>query len=200
MTTQNMTGEVSPDITFIDFLLDETGSMSSCAAATKSGFDQFVTSQQSGNQCFLTLAKFDSTGVRVPYENLDINMVPKLSFFPGSMTNLFDCIGTRLQSVLDQQREGKSLFVILTDGGDNASVKYTRDSVRSLIEKAMSNNVSVVYMGPSSNAHQVGELMGIPHGNIFPFETSEMAQTMDTLTVATRAFRAGETTTGSFFS
>ena len=71
-------------LTFIDFLLDETGSMGSCSRETCAGFDNFVDSQRDAEgRCFLTLAKFDSGSVKVPYENLDIAMVPKLSYIPN---------------------------------------------------------------------------------------------------------------------
>ncbi len=66
-----------PNLTFIDFLLDETGSMGSCANATMIGYDDFVAAQRSeGGECYLTLAKFDSSSIRTPYENLPISMVP----------------------------------------------------------------------------------------------------------------------------
>jgi hypothetical protein len=186
---------------FIEFLLDETGSMGSCLPATKAGFNNFVESQRgTSGQCYLTLAKFDSSGVKVPYENLDINMVPSLSFFPGSMTNLYDCIGSRLTSILDSPREGRILFVIMTDGGDNASSSYNCSSTRTLIERAQNEGVVVVYLGPSNDALRVGRDLGIPEGNIKPFDTSNMEETMNTVSAATTAFRAGSTSDANFFN
>lgn len=193
--------DASPsDVTFIDFLLDETGSMGSCANQTKTGFNEFVASQREAEgYCFLTLAKFDSSGIRVPYENLDVNLVPNLSFYPGAATNLYDCIGLRLKQAIEQKREGKSLFVVLTDGDDNSSREYNLEKVKSLVQEASDHNITVIYMGPKNNAYDIGTKMGIQEGNIFPFNTSEMSKSMETLTVATRAFRAGETS-GTFFS
>jgi len=185
---------------FIEFLLDETGSMGSCLPATKAGFNNFVESQRGAGQCYLTLAKFDSSGVKVPYENLDINMVPSLSFFPGSMTNLYDCIGTRLSAILSSPREGRTLFVIMTDGGDNASRTHTCSSARSLIEQAQNEGIVVVYLGPSSDALRVGSDLGIPEGNIKPFDTSNMEEVMTTVSAATTAFRAGATSDANFFN
>lgn len=190
-----------PNLTFIDFLLDETGSMQTCADATMIGFDDFVATQRTGGgECFLTLAKFDSTAIRTPYENLPISMVPPLSFHPGSTTNLYDCIGDRLVRVLEQDRYGKSLFVIMTDGGDNASRRHSVESAAILIQQAQDNGVVVVFMGPNDSALTVGTRLGIPTGNIKSFETDRMRETMNDLTQATTAFRAGTTSAESFFS
>ncbi len=187
--------------TFIDFLLDETGSMSSCANATMIGYDDFVAAQRSEEgECFLTLAKFDSRGIRVPYVDLPIGMVPPLSFHPGATTNLYDCIGERLASVLNTPRQGSSLFVIMTDGGDNASHTYDINSARLLVEKAQEAGVVIVFLGPDDSALTVGERLGIPKGNIKSFHTDRMRETMNDLTVATTAFRAGTSDSKSFFA
>ena len=190
-----------PNLTFIDFLLDETGSMGSCANATMIGYDDFVAAQRSeGGECYLTLAKFDSSSIRTPYENLPISMVPPLSFHPGASTNLYDCIGDRLSAVLSQHRYGKSLFVIMTDGGDNASRTYNVESARTLIQQAQDNGVVVVFLGPNDSALDVGTRLGIPTGNIKSFHTHKMRETMTDLTNATTAFRAGTSDAKSFFA
>lgn len=186
--------------TFIEFLLDETGSMDSCKNATMVGFDDYVASQRHGG-CFLTLVKFDSDGIRTPYENLPIDMVPPLSFHPGKMTNLYDCIGGRLEAVLKQERDGLSLFVIMTDGDDNASRRFTITAARSLIETAQDSGVTIVFLGPDESALKVGTQLGIPKGNIKSFHTTKMRETMGDLNTATSAFRAsGADTSKSFFA
>ena len=181
-----------PPPTFIDFLLDETGSMRSCAAATRSGFDDFVAAQRGEpGGCFLTLSKFDSEGVRTPYENLRIAAVPPLSFFPGQKTNLFDCMGERLKAVVAQEREGRSMFVVMTDGDDNASTSWTVVRVRALVLEAQSRGIGVLYLGPPGNAAQVGEMLGIPAGCVRPFSTTRMRETMEEVSAVVTAFRAG---------
>ncbi len=187
--------------TFIDFLLDETGSMSSCSNATRVGFDDFVKEQQTQpGACFLTLSKFDSDSIRTPYENLPIAMVPPLSFHPGQMTNLYDCIGMRLKAVLDQARPGRSLFVIMTDGGDNQSRTYTIETARDLVVRAQDSGIVVVFLGPNDSALTVGTKLGIPTGNIKSFHTDKMAETMGNLTSATKAFRAGTADNSNLFA
>lgn len=181
-----------PPITFIDFLLDETGSMRSCASATRSGFDAFVEAQRSEpGDCFLTLSTFDSTGIRTPYENLRIGAVLPLSFFPGEMTNLFDCMGERLAAVVAQEREGRSLFVVMTDGGDNASTSWDMEGVRKLVLHAQKQGVVVLFLGPAGHAMEVGSGLGIPPERVRPFSTEQMRETMEEVSAVVTAFRSG---------
>jgi hypothetical protein len=186
--------------TFIDFLLDETGSMASCKLETITGYDNFVKSQNdTQTKCYITLSKFDSSGIRIPYENLDVNMVPSLSFYPGSMTNLYDCIHSRLSHRLENySNQANNLFVIMTDGEDNTS-RQGIDDVRSLIVMAQDKGIMVVFMGPSQTALIVGQQLGIPEGNIKPFDVANMNQTMAAVTTATKAFRAGTVSSEGFF-
>lgn len=183
--------------TFIDFLLDETGSMSTCYGQTKSGYDNFVKSQNDGvAPCYISLCKFDSSGLRIPYENIEVSMVPSLSFHPNAMTNLYDCIVNRLTARLENLPDGNSLFVIITDGDDNASRSSIRD-VRDVIEKANSLGVMMVYLGPE-NSKKIGIEMGILEENIQTFDTTDMEKTMATVSNSTRAYRSG--TAGGFFA
>lgn len=197
MTTPDQAGPdvhppSGPPITFIDFLLDETGSMRSCAGATCAGFDAFVATQASApGECFLTLSTFDSTGIRTPYENLRIGAVLPFSFHPGDMTNLFDCMGERLVSVMEQEREGMSLFVVMTDGGDNASMSWTMESVRDLVVRAQERGVVVLFLGPPGQAMEVGSGLGIPADRVRPFDTAQMRETMDEVSAVVTAYRSG---------
>ncbi len=190
----------APPPTFINFLLDETGSMQSCKQATIDGYSDYIASLRDGNACYVTLAKFDSTGIRTPYIDLAVEMIPRLTFYPGQMTNLYDCIGDRLSQTLDQAQSGKSLFVIMTDGQDNHSRTHTISSAHDLIVRAQDSGIVVVFLGPSDTALDIGAKLGIPAGNIKSFRTDKMRETMADLTSATTAFRAGTTSDTKFFS
>lgn len=190
-STADAATRASNEPTFIDILLDETGSMSSCHGATVNGFNAFIADQREvGGDCYLTLSKFDSNGIRTPYENLRLESVPELSFFPGSMTNLWDVVGGRVSEVLKQNRQGRSLVVVLTDGGENASRSFNCEQVKSLVSEAISKGVSFLYFGAGTGAKQQALDMGFPENTITVFDTRHMADTMKTVSAKTRAFRA----------
>lgn len=197
--------DASPSI--IEFLLDETGSMSSCKSATIGGFNAYIDEQRQDNQslCLLTLTKFDTIGLRTPYVDMDVHMVPYLNentFLPNSFTNLRDSICARITNLQERLQNWnivpKILLVVMTDGADNSSknsVEYTRN----LVETASENGWMCVYLGANQNAEQVGLSLGFKEGNIRSFETAEMSETMRELATATTAFRA-TATTNNFFS
>ena len=191
---------VMPYRTFIDFLLDESGSMKSCLNQTVAGFNNFIKDQASQNgECYITLTKFTTT-TKTPYENLDIALAPELTFSPSGGTKLFDAVIDRLERIIPSLRKDTiSLFVIMTDGEDIGSTRSITEA-RGIISRAQSAGMVVVYLGPSSTALAVGENLGIPQGNIKPFDTSDMANTMTTLNQATTAFRSGSTSGQTFFA
>lgn len=178
--------------TFIDILLDETGSMSSCHGATVSGFNRFIAEQRElGGDCYLTLTKFDQNGLRTPYENLRLEAVPDLSFFPGSMTNLYDVVGGRVTEVLRQPRQGRSLVVVITDGGENCSRTFrTSESVKAVVSEALSRGVSFIYFGAGPGAEKQALEMGFPENVVTVFDTREMGKAMATVSANVKAFRA----------
>lgn len=177
--------------TFIDILLDETGSMYSCHDATVAGFNAFVDEQKAiDGLCFLTLSKFDASQIKTPYVNLAINLVPPLSFHPRGGTNLYDVVGRRVTELLNQNRLGRSLVVVITDGEDTSSHQFNAASIRTKVAEAMANGISFLYFGAGPNAKRVGLEMGFPETAITVFETTRMRETMATMSAATTAFRA----------
>jgi hypothetical protein len=185
--------------TIIEFLLDETGSMSSCKEATVAGFNDFLSEQKNqGGDCLLTLTKFDTSGIRTPFVDLDIQMVPQMEmdwFIPRSSTNLRDTIGRRISSLKERLATWKTkpnvLFVVMTDGGDNASREYTEAAVQSALSLYMQEDGwTFVYLGANQSAEHIGSKLGFPPGNIKSFATAKMRETMQGLARATTAYRA----------
>ena len=187
--------------TIIEFLLDETGSMSSCHGPTVAGFNDFLTEQKSqSGTCLLSLTKFDTAGQKTPYVDLDIQMVPEMQFDwfnPGGGTNLRDTIGERLAS-LKQRLESWSvkpnvLVVVMTDGDDNASRTFDEATIRSALKTYGSEGWTFVYLGADQDALSTANRLGFPDGNIKSFASSKMRETMQTLARTTTAYRATRT-------
>lgn len=192
--------------TIIEFLLDETGSMASCIGATVNGFNDFLKEQQSQpGKCLLTLTKFDTSGEKTPYVDLAVGLVPPMTtdtFVPGGGTNLRDTIGNRIYALKQRLASWSTtpnvLFVVMTDGDDNASREFTENHIRSALSDGMENlNWSFVYLGANTHALATAARLGFPEGNAKAFSTVEMRQTMETLAKATTAYRATRATTST---
>lgn len=211
MTKKRVTQPVAASNTYcptlIEFVLDETGSMSSHLAATISGFNAFLKEQrETPGQCLLTLTKFDTAGLKTPFVDIDVGLVPDLNlntFEPGGGTNLRDALGLRVREL--EQRlstwtvKPQVLFVVLTDGDDNASSLYSIPQVRDLIAAHEAQGWTFVYLGSDSRALQAASQMGFQPGNAKQFSNAEMHQTLETLATATTVFRAAGTQAAKSF-
>jgi hypothetical protein len=181
--------------TLIEFLLDETGSMPQ--DGTISGFNVFLEEQRSQNgHCLLTLTKFDTDGLRTPYTDIEIGMVPPLArntFKPGEMTNLRDAIVQRARA-LEDRLEGFTtkpnvIFVVLTDGGDNAS-RFCERTVRDTLKAREADGWTFLYRGPRGSGLATAEKLGFRSENAAEFDPADIIGTMTELSRTTTAFRA----------
>jgi hypothetical protein len=94
---------VRPKLTYVCFVLDETGSMQECKAATISGFNEYVQTlkQAAGAQYLLGLTKFNSTKVEVVYVPKPLAAVDDLTeetYQPDHLTPLYDAVGKTIDS------------------------------------------------------------------------------------------------------
>jgi hypothetical protein len=183
--------------TFLEIIIDETGSMQTVKAATIAAFNTFIKDQKEDPaQCQVTMTKFHSSRTITPYEMIDLDMVPKLTantFNPGDMTNLYDTIMTRIAVLDDRIQDMKCnvLFLVLTDGADNHS-KMTALSVKSALKDKMAKGWTFVYLGAYQQALESAIAMGFPPNNIKAFERNdiEMEAAFAATSSATKAYRS----------
>jgi len=198
---------VQPLPVIIEFLLDETGSMDSIKQSAIAGFNDFLREQRNASDTALfTLTKFDSSGLRTPYVDLDVKMVPELTintFCPGATTNLRDAIVERSNALSHRLSTWTMtphvLFICLTDGGDNAS-RFSEEYVRNVLGSRMESGWTYAYLGANQNAIQVGMRMGFPEGNCKTFAVEEVATAMHDVSASTTAYRAARSAAVATYS
>lgn len=207
MITQDTTN-VSGIPTIIEFLLDETKSMDAYIQQTINGFNDFVEEQKKvDGECFFTLTKFDTDGFRTPYTDLDINCVPHLTtstFVPNESTNFRDAIIHRMnvrKSLLETwDIKPKILFVVLTDGEDNAS-KLSVLHVKGQITTTFQNeDWAFIYLGAYPRSAKVGIDLGFPENNIKCFAGERMHEEFNDLSSATTAYRSGMSSSANIYA
>ena len=138
--------------THLTIILDRTGSMAPIREDTIGGFNTSLREQKAQpGEATLTLVQFDSQD---PYEVLHdfrpIAVVPELTaatYVPRASTPLLDTLGrgigdlaARLAGLPDDRRPEHTVFVIVTDGRENASLEFTRDTVMTMIRDAQDLN------------------------------------------------------------
>lgn len=159
------------DYTDLTILLDRSGSMSSVKADMEGGFNDFMESQKKlPGELRVSLYQFDTEYERV-YASLDVKEVPKLHLHPRGMTALYDALGRaiddtgdRLRRMAEKDRPGKVMFMVITDGCENASKERTSEQVKKLVERQEKEWAwTFVYLGANVDAFAAGASIGVAH-------------------------------------
>lgn len=169
----------------ITVVLDRSGSMASVRTDTIGGFNTFVSAQRGEpGRCLLSLVQFDDEYEPL-YTGTDIQAVPLLSldtFVPRGMTALLDAIGRtiiatgkRLKALPEAQRPDKVIFVIQTDGQENASREFTQPKIAEMIAHQKAKyQWDFVFLGANQDAIQAGAAMNIPRGSTMTYASNSV--------------------------
>jgi|MesohylFT_1024984.scaffolds.fasta_scaffold01777_2 Mg-chelatase subunit ChlD len=168
------------------FLLDRSGSMETCRDDTIGGFNSFVKDQAAlGGK--LTLIQFDHE-ILISYSDVDLKNIKPLTtetFEPRGSTALLDAIGTTIKS----EKSSNPLVIILTDGQENASCKYTKAHIKDLIEQKTKDGWTFMYLGANQDAFAEAGSLGIAPGCAVNYDVSKTPEAFRALsqTVSQRA-------------
>ena len=131
-------------ITELVFLLDRSGSMSGLEADTVGGFNSLIEKQrrQEGT-CYVTTILFDSES-EVIHDRVSLGGIRPMTereYTVRGCTALLDALGGAIRHIADIHRYARpedvpehTVFVITTDGMENASRTYSADRVKRMIE------------------------------------------------------------------
>jgi uncharacterized protein YegL len=164
-------------------VLDRSGSMNSIKKQTIDGFNEFIDGQRdNGAKTRITLVQFDHE-YQMVYEAKKIGKVEPLNdhlYVPRGMTALLDAIGHTIKltkkrfSHLKKGAPDKTIFVIITDGYENSSVKYTMEKVIKKIRKMEKDNGwEFVYLGANQDAIAEAGRYGISEKKAMTFAMNE---------------------------
>jgi uncharacterized protein YegL len=169
------------NLTEIVFILDRSGSMEGLENDTIGGFNGFVKKQSEIGQTNLTTVLFDDK-YEILHNGIDAKDVRLTNeeYFTRGCTALLDAVGKsindvgrRLDDTQEEKRPGKVIFVITTDGLENASREYSYDDVNRMITHQREKyNWEFIFMGANIDVAKEGEKLGIMQENTFAFEAS----------------------------
>ena len=156
----------------IVFLLDKSGSMAGSESDTIGGYNSFINKEKKSNtNSLVTTVLFDNNYHRL-YDRVNINNVKKLTskeYYVGGCTALYDAIGITINE-MDKNNPDKVLFVITTDGLENASREYNKNNIKKLIESH--KNYEFIFLGAGIDSYSEGESIGIKKINISNYSKS----------------------------
>ena len=133
------------NLTELVFILDRSGSMAGLEKDTIGGFNAMIEKQKAEEgEAYISTVLFDNYS-EVIHDRVALSDVPKLTekeYYVRGCTALLDAVGGAIHHIgnihkyaREEDRPQRTLFVITTDGMENASRQYSYEKVRSLIEK-----------------------------------------------------------------
>lgn len=156
----------------ITVVLDRSGSMACLVDEVIGAFNTFVDEQQQvAGQASFSLVQFDDR-YEVYLDAVDLAKVGRLdrtTYVPRGMTALYDAVGraivatgTRLAALDEAERPDKVVFLIQTDGMENASHEYDAATLQEMIRHQQDKYAwEFVFLGANIDAGSVAEEIGI---------------------------------------
>ena len=155
------------------FLLDRSGSMANLEEDTIGGYKSYLDKQRKNKfNTYITTVLFDDK-----YEVLhdrcsikDVKDITKKEYYVRGCTALMDAIGKTIKNI-EHQTDNKVLFVITTDGLENASKEYTKSSIKRLIKKH--SDWEFIYLGADIDSSSEAASIGISKRNAYDYTKSK---------------------------
>jgi uncharacterized protein YegL len=167
-TENNVTKNNTTELVFI---LDRSGSMGGLEQDTIGGFNSLIEKQkQQEGACFVSTILFDhevsTLHDRVPLAQ--IHPMTNEDYYVRGCTALIDAIGMTVNHIAEVHRyirkedvPAHTMFVITTDGLENASKEYSADGVRKMIEQKKELGWEFLFIGANIDAVGTAESFGI---------------------------------------
>ena len=160
------------NLTELVFILDRSGSMSGLEKDTIGGYNSMLEQQRKvDGECVITTVLFDNR-YELLHDRIDIRAVQPISekeYFVGGSTALLDAIGktihkigTAQKNTAEDYRAEKVMFVIITDGEENASRYYASMQVKEMIQRQKEPyGWEFIFLGANIDAVETAGRFGI---------------------------------------
>lgn len=171
-------------LTEIVFILDRSGSMSGLEADTIGGFNSLISRQKKEEgQALVSTVLFDDRS-EVLHDRVPLERIEKMTdhdYYVRGCTALLDAIGGAIHHIgnvhkyaREEDRPEKTLFIITTDGMENASKRYTYDKVKQMVERQKAKyGWEFLFLGANIDALEVAGRFGINEDHAANYHSDE---------------------------
>ena len=164
--------ERTNNTTELVFILDRSGSMHGLEADTIGGFNSMIEKQKKEEgRTYVTTVLFDNNEI-VLHDRAELGKVSPMTekdYYVGGCTALFDAVGNAVKHIASIHKYARkedvpanTMFVIITDGMENASRRFSRAALKELIEhKKEKYGWEFIFIGANIDAAETAESFGI---------------------------------------
>lgn len=154
------------------FILDRSGSMAGLEADTIGGFNSMIEKQKNQDgKCYVSTVLFDDR-IEVVHDRVELHSVNKMTeddYFVRGCTALIDAIGSSIRHIANIHKYARpedvpqnTMFVITTDGMENASHQFSSDEVKRMIKKEKEKyGWEFIFIGANIDAVETAKQFGI---------------------------------------
>ena len=148
------------------FILDKSGSMSGSEDNTISSFNEYLEKEKKNKFNTKITTVLFSDNYKLLHNRVEVSKVKDLThedYYVGGCTALYDALGNTINS-MEKKDTDKVLFIIITDGYENASKEYDNKMIKKLIKKH--SDWEFIYIGADIDSYASGGAIGIKKDNI----------------------------------
>ena len=192
------------NLTEMVFILDKSGSMAGLEADTIGGFNSMIERQKKAEgEAYVSTVLFSNTS-RVIHDRVELRKIEPLTereYFVGGGTALIDAIGCAIHHIGNVHKYAReedvpehTVFVITTDGMENASRLYTSDEVKAMVEREKKlYGWEFLFLGANIDAVETAARFGIAEDRAVTFRNDSAGQRLnyESVSCAVEGFRVG---------
>ena len=179
----------------ISIVLDRSGSMESCRADAVGAVNSYLRQvrEDEAMEARLSLVIFDSQSIDTIRDRVAVKSCPELTldeYQPRAATPLLDAVGYSV-GILDclSDKDERRIMAIMTDGLENASREYTREKLRSVLDrKQKEEGWLVLYLGAGHDSWSQASQIGIAPSHAADFSVNALDETANVLHAAGKRY------------
>lgn len=193
------------NLTEMVFILDKSGSMAGLVGDTIGGFNSLIERQRrQPGEALVSTVLFDNFST-VLHDRVPLERIPPMTerqYVPGGCTALIDALGGAIRHIgnvhkyaREEDRPEHTIFVITTDGMENASRFYSSDAVKAMVKRQKQKyGWEFLFLGANIDAVETAARYGIGEDRAVTFVNDPEGQALNYAGVseAVRQVRASE--------
>lgn len=171
------------NLTELVFIVDKSGSMGGLESDTIGGFNSVLERNRKEKGEAIVSTVFFNERSQVLHDRVDIREVAPLSekdYQPGGCTALLDAVGgairhiSRVQGYMPEEHKAEHvIFVIITDGLENASKRYDYPQVKKMITAQTEAGWEFIFLGANIDVAAEAERLGMKRGNVSSYVSDD---------------------------